>query len=66
MTLSRLDFAGVFAKFGWNPVELERVVDLFFGFAGNAGVVIKAVEPVLVESQTHLQGTLPQGDAVTL
>ena len=61
-----LEFAAVFAELGRNVVEVEGVVDGFFGFGGDDGVVFEAGEGVLGEGEAALDGALAEGDVVVL
>ena len=64
MRLGQFDFAVVLAQLGRNPVEAQRAVDLFFGFARDAHVVFGAEQPVLAQLEAHADGALPQRDVV--
>src|SRR5271167_1443020 len=66
MLFGGLNFTRVFAKLRRNPVEPERAVNLFFGFAGHTGVVVKPIQPVLVQGESHLECPLAKRYAVTL
>ena len=60
------EFAGVFAEFGWDVVEVEGFVDLLFVGGGDYGVVLDAEEGVLVEREAAFDGTLAEGYVVHL
>src|SRR5271154_3970206 len=64
------DLAGVFAELGRDPGKAQLFVDLFFGRAGYAFVIVHvgndARERVFAESESHFQGALAEGDVVVL
>ena len=60
------ELAAVFAELGWDVVEVEGVVDVFFGGGGDDGVVFEAEEGVLGEGEAALDGALAEGDVVVL
>ena len=61
-----LDLAQVFAQLRRNQAQAQRFVHLSFGLAGDAGVVIAAVETVFAQLETHLDGAGTQGDVMVL
>src|ERR1700694_509493 len=58
------DFAGVFAQFWRNVVELEFRIDLYFGAARDGLFPLQCREGVLIERVAHLVGTAAQGNVV--
>ena len=60
------EFAGVFAELGWDPVDAEGGVDLFFGGSGDEGSVFDLGEGVFAEGVAALEGALAGGDVVHL
>ena len=66
MLFGGFDLAGVLAQFRRNPVELEGVVDVFFGLAGDPFFVIDSAQAIFVQRESHLQRPLAEGDTVAL
>ncbi len=66
MLLGSLDLSAILAQFGRNGIELELAIDLIFGCAGNALVIVQAKQPVLAQREPHAQRTLAQRDVVVL
>ena len=60
------EFAAVLAQFGWDVVEVECVVDGFFGVGGDDDVVFEAEQGVLGQGEAALDGALAEGDVVML
>src|ERR1035441_3673895 len=49
------DLAAIFAQLRRDAIELELAVDLVFGRARDALVIVEAKQPVLAEREPHLE-----------
>ncbi len=62
----RLNLAAVLAQLGRNPRQAELLVNLLFGFAGHALLVVHAQQSVFVQRQAQFQRAGAQQDVVFL
>ena len=60
------DLSAVLTKLRRHIGEAKRVIDGFFGFAGDEGVVRHPIQAVLVQLEATLDGPVSQNDVVSL
>src|SRR5712664_1139264 len=58
------DFAGVFAQFGRDKVQLQFRVNLFFAAPGHAFFTLQGGQSIFIQRESHIVGAAAQGHVV--